>query len=327
MKITYLYHNGFLIEQDEHYILCDYFLDGYASVAGDRKIGGVARAIGCLDSADLVEKDEIRPMDDAMKMTYPDEHAPGVMAKLLPQLDKPLYILSTHFHKDHFLPFVLKFFDYANERRKDTPSFPEVKLIFSSDIKKYRRKIVGPYMDHITFLAKGDVFEDDALKITALGSTDVGVSFAIESKHGDKSIYHGGDFNDWHWVAESTDKEVQEAHAFFKRELAFMKERFKSFDIVMFDCDPRLEHNFMVGASQFHEAIPFSMLIPMHVCEMGDKTEAAIKADPLFSQMQLSKGAVHEQPDNAIELSSVNADVADKRIWLPSHAGDYCYIK
>ena len=325
MKITYLYHNGFLIEQDECYILCDYFLDGYALPFDKRKTGGVVRAIGSEACGNLVEQDEVRPMDESMNISYPDT-APGVMAQLMISLDKPLYILSTHFHKDHFLPFILNFFAYAQKRREQDREYPEVKLVFSSDIKKYRRKFVAPYLEHITFLAKGDVYEDETLKITALGSTDVGVSFAIESLSSGKSIYHGGDFNYWHWMCESTDSEIKEAHEFFLKELAFIKERFDSFDIVMIDCDPRMVKDYLAGASELYENVPFSMLIPMHVWEMGHKTEDALRCDALFSKMNLKKGNECDTPQRAITLVSPQSPLSDKHIWLPVYAGDYCYV-
>lgn len=77
-----------------------------------------------------------------------------------------LYILSSHFHPDHFNPEILEW----KKIKKD------IKYIFSKDILKRRR--AKP--EDALYLKKGDVFEDENIRIQAFGSTDVGISFLID---------------------------------------------------------------------------------------------------------------------------------------------------
>ena len=86
-----------------------------------------------------------------------------------------LYILSSHFHSDHFNPDILKWKEIK----------PDIKYIFSKDILKRKRANA----EDATYLKKGDVFEDEHLRIQAFGSTDVGISFLIEPVGGIKLVH------------------------------------------------------------------------------------------------------------------------------------------
>ena len=110
----------------------------------------------------------------------------------------------------------------------------KVKLILSSDILKYRRKVCAPYVNELTFLAKGESYQDDLIKINAYGSTDVGGSFAVHVPEHNFSLFHAGDFNYWHWQKESTPQEITQAHDFFLKELAFIERHESYFDVVLF---------------------------------------------------------------------------------------------
>lgn len=318
LKLTYLYHSGFLLETDSCYVLFDYFLDGAAIPPHDRFKGGVGRAIGAWDSASLVEHDEIRFMGE-LKISVPNEHVPGVVATLLLNLDKPLYVLVSHFHKDHFLPFIFKFADYAKKRRS-LGSYPEIKYVISTDVRKYRRKFCEPYEDLISYLAKGEIFEDELLKVSAFGSTDVGLSFGVTVKEQNFNVFHAGDLNYWHWQEESTKEEIEEAHDFFKREMAFIAERCEHFDLVMFPCDPRMVNNFLAGAEEFLEQVPFNCLVPMHVWEEPQKVMAALTQDRTFASWVLNLGHVNELPEHFISLHVPHS------IWMPINSGDTCNL-
>ena len=55
---------------------------------------------------------------------------------------------------------------------------PDIKYIFSKDILKRRRAKA----DDAIYLKKGDAYQDELLTIKAFGSTDVGISFLIETE-------------------------------------------------------------------------------------------------------------------------------------------------
>lgn len=158
------------------------------------------------------------------------------------------YVLSTHFHEDHFNPEILTW----KEVRKD------IVYVFSRDILKRKRA----KKEDAVFLNKGDVYEDSQVKITTFGSTDVGGSFYIETEG--KKIFHAGDLNNWHWKDEVTEKEAVHAEKAFLKELDLLHETVDSFDLVMFPVDARLGTDFDRGAEQFIERFKVNTFVPMH---------------------------------------------------------------
>lgn len=162
-----------------------------------------------------------------------------------------LYVLSSHFHPDHFNPEVLKW-----KEQKDN-----IKYIFSKDILKRRR--AKP--EDALYLKKGDEYKDENLTIKTFGSTDVGVSFYIEAEG--RPLFHAGDLNNWHWMDESTPVEVAEAEKHYLQELEILAKAVPALDLAMFPVDPRLGTDFMRGAQQFLDRIPTQMFVPMHFWE------------------------------------------------------------
>lgn len=216
MKLTYIFHSGFLVEGDNFFLLIDFFMDTEGLTSG-------------------------RVHDWLLKQ------------------EKPLYVLSSHFHADHFNPEILTW----KERKKN------ITYIFSKDILKRKRANAGDAV----YLKKGDVYEDDTLFVKAFGSTDVGVSFFI--KAGGKTIFHAGDLNNWHWKDESTDEEVRQAENHYLRELELVAKEVHQLDVAMFPVDARMGSEYAKGAEQFMEAIPVSLFVPMHF-EPDFKHEAQI---------------------------------------------------
>lgn len=170
------------------------------------------------------------------------------------ETDKRMYVLSSHFHPDHFNPDI---FDWR-KRHGDTL------YILSKDILRHRRARRG---DATAWLAKGSAFEDSIVKIKAFGSTDSGVSFLINVDG--KQIFHAGDLNNWHWTDESTAKESAKAEAMYLGELKDIRKDVNHLDIVMFPVDARIGSGYMRGAEQFVENIDTSLFVPMHFTANG----------------------------------------------------------
>ena len=68
-----------------------------------------------------------------------------------------------------------------------------VTYILSKDIYKHRR---ASKEDADVWLAKGGIWSDDTISVWALGSTDSGVSWIVETEG--KRIFHAGDLNNWY---------------------------------------------------------------------------------------------------------------------------------
>ena len=326
MRLTYLYHSGFWLETDSCHIVMDFFRDGYDCKPEERRKGGVARAIGSIGTDSLVCCDEMENLE-GLKVSPADCKSPGVLGRMLLNPGKPLYIMCTHFHKDHFLPFVMKIYEYALQRRAEDASYPEVRLVFSRDIRRSRKKSCGVHIDAINFIAKGETYEDELLKVDAYGSTDVGSSFGITVKDNGFHFFHAGDFNYWHWQEESSEKEVQEAHEFFRSELDFIAQRVTGFDAILFPVDPRMQTNISAGAQEFFNSIPYQLLVPVHVIEKPDFTCSDLQNNELFATWEMQRGPCNEDCARPLMLAGAqDAKGLIRRIWLPENAGDSCCI-
>ncbi len=164
---------------------------------------------------------------------------------------RPLYVLSSHFHPDHFNKEILSWREIH----------PDIHYIFSRDILKHRRATEQDAL----WLRKGDTYEDDLLKIRAFGSTDVGISFLLETEG--KLIFHAGDLNNWHWSDESTPEEIRKAEGDYLAELKQLYQTAPELDLVMFPVDSRVGTDYMRGARQFVQKIRTDIFVPMHFGE------------------------------------------------------------
>ena len=311
MKLTYLYHSGFLWETSSCYLIFDYFFDGALVPVAQRSAAGVVQKVG--------ERQSNLTMFADFACAPVRTDVPGVVDNLMAHLDKPLYLLSSHFHRDHFTTFLFDLYDYARERRQDNPNYPSVKLILSSDIKKKRKKFCEPYLEAITFIKKGEIYEDALVNIGAGGSTDVGISFAVTAKADNCRLFHAGDLNFWHWSEEQSAKEMTVAHKFFQRELKFISEHYPYFDVVLFPVDPRLQKDITAGAREFTQKIPTSFLVPMHMFEQSEVTLDALQSDLAFASWPLWRGELSDKSAvaSAHSLTSSTAAAAAPLLELP----------
>lgn len=160
---------------------------------------------------------------------------------------KQTYVFSSHAHPDHFNSVI---FDWHREN-------PDIQYILSSDI--YPQLHSKPSTSNLTFLSPYEEKQIADLQIKAYGSTDEGISFLI--KHQGSHIFHAGDLNWWYWWGES-QAEIANATRMFKEEIAKIKGEI--IDLAFFPVDPRLEHNYSLGAEYFIHEVQPKILIPMH---------------------------------------------------------------
>lgn len=188
---------------------------------------------------------------DYYKDSSPDAYNQGIVHDRLLQRPGKLYVLSSHFHPDHFNREVLAW----REQR------PEIRYVFSQDILKHRRATA----DEATYLRKGDCYQDEAIRIEAFGSTDVGISFLIDLQG--VRLFHAGDLNNWHWSEESTPAEIRKAEGDFLAEVALLQQKAPQVDVALFPVDSRMGKDYMRGAGQFVERIKTGLFVPMHFGE------------------------------------------------------------
>jgi L-ascorbate metabolism protein UlaG (beta-lactamase superfamily) len=198
-----------------------------------------------------------------------------VIPKLL-KSSKPMYVLSSHFHEDHFSR---KIFAWKQEKRNIT-------YILSKDILRHRR---AERQDADVWMAKGAVWGDDNIKVHATGSNDSGVSWIIQIDG--KFIFHAGDLNNWYarFLAEETpdqiiySKETEEDINPVKEEKRFLGELkdigkiTSRFDIVMFPVDGRIGNGYTRGGRQFIDCFEVGLFVPMHFIVSGFKSAWRMK--------------------------------------------------
>ncbi|MCR5834483.1 MAG: MBL fold metallo-hydrolase [Selenomonadaceae bacterium] len=162
------------------------------------------------------------------------------------EFDK-LYIFVTHSHFDHF----------GTRIRAYAPKVE--KYIFSSDIKRTKRVKLFP-TPKIVYMKRYTNWEDDTIKVKTFDSTDVGVSFLVETPSG-KKIFHAGDFNWWHWE-DDTLQNIELAEKVFKRQM----QRITGLeaDLAFFPVDGRLGSSQEKGAIHFISRTKFKGFVAMH---------------------------------------------------------------
>jgi L-ascorbate metabolism protein UlaG (beta-lactamase superfamily) len=166
---------------------------------------------------------------------------------------KNILVFSSHNHNDHYSPVILKW----QGLNKD------IKYILSSDIE------LDSSDADINKISAYEELNIDDVYIKSYGSTDVGVSFLVSLD--EVTVFHAGDLNWWSWWYD-TPGEIENAEKLFKAEIDRIKG--ESIDIAFFPVDPRLKHNYSLGAEYFMETINPGYLIPMH---FGKNFEAVKK--------------------------------------------------
>lgn len=169
----------------------------------------------------------------------------------LPQLDvtKPIFLLSSHSHGDHYNPEVFSLLRKAGMRT--------VRAVLSDDIE------VPGDVDTLSVAAGSEYRLGDRQTLTTFLSTDLGVAFLLEEE--DFLIYHAGDLNDWVWDEETEDYN-REMTASYRSQIRLLSETLKGRKVhaAFVVLDPRQEKNYDRGMVHFLENIDTDLVYPMH---------------------------------------------------------------
>lgn len=198
-----------------------------------------------------------------------------VMDRLL-QSAKPIYVLASHFHEDHFTRSI---FDWRLRKSNIT-------YLLSKDILKHRR---AQREEADAWLAKGASWQDNIITVHATGSTDSGVSWIIKTEG--KLIFHAGDLNNWYarFLTDSysggiirstemdTDVDPEKEEKRYLGELKDIAKITTHFDIAMFPIDGRIGNGYTRGARQFIKCFSVKLLVPMHFLASGFQSAARMQ--------------------------------------------------
>ena len=163
----------------------------------------------------------------------------------IPSFDgsKTLYVFASHSHADHYDPAIWK----LKEQYKD------IHYILSDDIKDNKGAVV---------MKAHEKKEVAGIEIETLRSNDMGVAFLVKAE--EKTIYHAGDLNWWHWNGEP-EEDNEYYKKTFQDEMKYLEG--KKIDLAFMLLDPRQEDKYCWGMNYFLEHTDSKVVFPMHCFE------------------------------------------------------------
>ena len=169
----------------------------------------------------------------------------------LPAMDaaKPIFVLSSHSHHDHYNPDVFSLLQDAGMQH--------IRAVLSDDIP-------APAHADALMAAPGKEYTlSPGLILTTFQSTDLGVAFLIEEEN--QLIYHAGDLNDWVWEEEG-DAYNQAMTQNYRGQIDLLAETLngREIDTAFVVLDPRQEQDYDRGLCYFLENIAAKEVYPMH---------------------------------------------------------------
>ncbi len=195
----------------------------------------------------------------------------------LPELDtlKPLYVLASHNHYDHFSPVVFQLI------RK----YPATVYVLSDDISVQQCeeavRELGIAPPKIRWIHPGIEYTFPECRVEAFGSTDHGVSFLVEADG--MRLFHAGDLNDWCWtnVPKSQSQAMQQDYL---AELAKLSAALEgaTLDAAFIPVDPVLGDGQFQGPREFLESISVRHTFPMHMWERYSVGEKFLAGYPKY---------------------------------------------
>jgi L-ascorbate metabolism protein UlaG (beta-lactamase superfamily) len=258
MKITHIYHSGFLVELDKSLLLFDWYKGTLPELAADKTLyvfcshshpDHYSRKIWDLQSShpkvvyildegieDASSHPEARVIIVSPRKTY------GILA------DGSLSPLTTEADTDHTI---------STAGESPAQASPE-----STD--------------------SGSSCREPVMIIRTLVSTDMGVAFYVETE--EKRIYHAGDLNVWFWNDEpmednlASDKKCRGEMQFLADTLRSAADKSKEgsaeslLDVAFVPLDPRLEEHAPRCIEAFMQILGAKTVFPMHYWSREQET-------------------------------------------------------
>ena len=193
----------------------------------------------------------------------------------LPELntEKPIFVLSSHGHADHYNPEVFILLTDLGMR--------DIRAILSGDIQvpaNINTLQVSPEMEYELGYQQ---------KLATFRSTDLGVAFLIEDQN--ELIYHAGDLNDWVWDDES-DAYNKQMTLDYRKQIRLLADSLhhRQIDVAFVVLDPRQEKDYDRGLCFFLEHIPAKQVYPMHYWDDPSVIDTFLRDHPEY-QSQIQK--------------------------------------
>ncbi len=182
--------------------------------------------------------------------------------------DKKCYVFSSHAHFDHYTKKIFR----LRER------FSKVYYILSSDIRTQESELVYK-------VDPQEELELEGCHIRTLKSTDEGVAYLLQYKN--KTIYHAGDLNWWHWEEEGDDFNLPMGEAYRSAIDSLGRQKI---DLAFVPTDLRLEDAYFWGIRYFLEHTDTRYVFPMHFWdeyEVFDRLRHQPELEPYREQIMM----------------------------------------
>ena len=192
--------------------------------------------------------------------------------------EKPLLVLVSHGHSDHFNPGV---FALAGTGRP-------VRFLLGRDIRltpRHRTQwgLTEETADSCLRMGGGETAEPfPGVVVETLPSTDEGVAFLVTA--GGRTVFHAGDLNWWHWEGEDPAWN-REMDLRFHEAVAPLAGR--RLDLALLPLDPRLGNDGFLGPRAFLETADIRAFVPMHQWEDFGFTRRFLTAYPQYAARTL----------------------------------------
>ena len=187
----------------------------------------------------------------------------------LPEMnrDKPIFVLSSHGHADHYNPEVFSMLKAAGMRQIQAILSDEIEppvTVEALQVSPTKKYALGPQQTLFTFR-----------------STDLGVAFLIEDQ--EMLIYHAGDLNDWVWDEEEPSYNVQMT-ADYRRQIDLLADALeqREIDVAFVVLDPRQEKDYDRGMCYFLDKILVDQVYPMHYWQEPAIIDVFLKDHPEY---------------------------------------------
>lgn len=170
----------------------------------------------------------------------------GELPKMDP--DKKMAVFVSHSHYDHYGKDIFRLRDI----------FQQIRFILSDDIPAQEE-------GDVIFVRPNEHREILGLDITTLRSNDEGVAFLVKYKN--RTIYHAGDLNWWHWEGEPEEYNTKMRRSYQSEINKLQKEKI---DVAFVPVDPRLGEQYCWGLDCFMKRTETARVFPMHFWETYD---------------------------------------------------------
>ena len=237
MKITYLYHSGFLLEWERCYWLFDYYRGAVPPLDGEKSL---------FVFSSHSHADHFNPAVFALAQRYP--HVTYVFSNQIRQACRRL----------------------GRDPRGISLSAQQIEQVCGSPQTGGAARVPVPEIQFLTVRTDAELPDGSGgqILVHTLQSTDCGCAFVLTYEG--RTVYHAGDLHWWTWPGES-EAENRKMAADYKKEMEYLAGR--TLDLAFTPLDPRQEQDYalgmryLLGQSRVRHVFPMHFLDNFSICD------------------------------------------------------------